>query len=94
MRELAWKDFAGAEGSDLVFETPAGPVALTLVTAAELPASGRAAGSFRLEFRGPFEPILPQAIYRLHLGEESAEMFIVPVGREPKGTLFLLRRHR
>jgi hypothetical protein len=41
---------------------------------------------FRLLFRGPGEPTLPQRIYRLqHDGIGVLEIFIVPVGRDAAG---------
>jgi hypothetical protein len=89
MRELSWDEFAEAEGNIYVVGPEGGPnLEMTLEKAVELPSAGRAAGSFRLEFRGPFEPILPQAIYPFSAGGERFEIFIVPVGREEKGTLY------
>lgn len=88
MRELQWNDFAGAEGTDYQAQVGDDQIDLILETATELPSSGRAGGSFRLEFRGPFEPILEQGIYPFSRGAESLEIFIVPIGREARGTLY------
>ena len=52
------------------------------------PGSSRSAGSFRLEFRGPCDPILPQAIYHFRREAEFADIFIVPVGQDARGTLY------
>jgi hypothetical protein len=44
---------------------------------------------FALDFRGPAEPILPQAVYRLDNGAVGAlEIFIVPVGRTDAGIAY------
>jgi hypothetical protein len=44
---------------------------------------------FSLVFRGPSEPQLPQAIYRLeHAGLGVLEIFIVPIGRDDGGTRY------
>jgi hypothetical protein len=44
---------------------------------------------FRLEFTGPAEPQLPQAIYRLeHATLGALEIFIVPVGRDAASTRY------
>ena len=44
---------------------------------------------FRVEFRGPTEPVLPQRIYRLENEATGAlEIFIVPVGATPDGTRY------
>ena len=85
MRALTWEEFAGAEGT--AYEVAAGEARyqLTLDRAAELPSAGREGGSFRLEFLGPPEPVLPQAIYPFLKGDEEYEIFIVPVAREPVG---------
>ena len=89
MRRLTWDEFAQAEGTTFEVERDGCPrVEMTLEKAAELPSSGREGGSFRLEFRGPFEPILPQAIYRFHGTDECREIFIVPIGREEEGTRY------
>jgi len=88
MQQLAWSDFAGAEGSVFHIDAGDGQIALALETAAELPSSGRVGGSFRLEFRGPVDPVLPQDIYRFHREGESCEIFVVPVGRDESGTLY------
>jgi len=85
---LAWADVSGTEGAVYRVDGEAGPLELTLETAAELPSSGRAEGSFRLEFRGPFEPILPQGTYRFVRDGQSVDIFVVPVGRDAKGTLY------
>jgi hypothetical protein len=62
---------------------------LELVKAEALQGSGREEGAFRLELRGPFEPILPQAIHSLGSeGGAAREIFIVPIGREAEGTRY------
>ena len=44
---------------------------------------------FSLVFRGPSEPVLPQAIYRF-ASERTGPMdvFIVPIGSDPEGSLY------
>ena len=86
MSDLTLDQFADCVGEryDLVLEGEKLP--LTLETAYELPRSVREAGSFRLSWRGPVEPILPQAIYRLERGGEAYEIFIVPIGCDDRGT--------
>ena len=86
--DLSLKDFDGfvGEAYDIVFAD--GTIPVVLEKAQELPRSMRDAGAFRLEWRGPNEPILAQAIYRFQRGEQLFDMFIVPVGRDPSGTLY------
>lgn len=75
--------------SFVLHHAQAGDVELRLVEAkalrAHAPASGRRQG-YSLLFRGPLEPLLPQAIHALSnrtLGE--LRLFLVPVGPEGGG---------
>jgi hypothetical protein len=44
---------------------------------------------FRLVFRGPADPVLPQRIYRLeHEAVGAIEIFIVPIERDETGTSY------
>lgn len=80
-----FEDFVG-EPYEIVFADGTFPIVLE--KAEGLPRSMREAGAFRLEWRGPAEPILAQAIYRFQRGERQFDMFIVPVGRDERGTLY------
>lgn len=85
MRALTWDDFAEAAGSVYTVPFGQGQVELTLDRVAEIASAGRSGGSFRLEFRGPVEPGLPQATYSFALGEETVEIFIVPIASDREG---------
>lgn len=61
---------------------------LTLEKAQQLSDSGREGGSFRLEFLGPADPVLPQAIYRFVKGGAGHDIFIVPVARDAGGVRY------
>ncbi|HEX8668751.1 MAG TPA: hypothetical protein VF727_10320 [Allosphingosinicella sp.] len=86
--DLRLDNFSGAVGERFDLEVEGTALPLVLETAQELPRSMRDAGAFRLEWRGPADPVLPQAIYPFRRGEDSFEMFIVPVGRDARGTLY------
>ena len=88
MTKLSWTDFADAVGTAYQVEADGATYELTLVQATQLTPSIRQEGSFRLEFRGPYEPILPQAIYPLRAGDFECEMFIVPIDRNDAGTFY------
>ena len=91
MKPLVLNDFADAVGAAFLIASGDDTVELTLECADALPVWAPAVETFRLEFRGPFEPILPQAIYTFRReGSEarSFDIFIVPVGREEAGTLY------
>ena len=79
-------DFAVGDAFEATHEGNA--YRLELIEAAALADSAREEGGFRLEFRGPFEPILPQATYELRGDGEPRFIFIVPVGREPEGARY------
>ena len=72
------------------------PIEMTLTRATEIPVSGwrpeEAAEHrkpFSLEFLGPPQFVLPQAIYRFeHGGLETFEIFIVPIGRSAQGVSY------
>lgn len=88
MRELTIDDFAPHVGASYAVEAGGATHALTLEEARPLPASVREAGSFALLFRGPADPVLPQAIYRFSWNGDAAEIFITPVTRDAGGTQY------
>lgn len=46
---------------------------------------GRPRAPFSLVFTGPFEPVMPQRIYRLeHQAVGALELFLVPIGRKER----------
>jgi hypothetical protein len=81
------EDFSVGDSYDVDHDGAVQP--LELIKAEVLPGSSREGGAFRLEFRGPFEPILPQATHALRgEGGDARDIFIVPIGREPEGTRY------
>jgi hypothetical protein len=88
MRELKLEEFEAREGE--AFELVLGERSLDMTLAAVrvLPDTGRKGGAFVLDWKGPYEPVLPQDIYALRHGDEEFEMFIVPVGRDRSGTQY------
>jgi hypothetical protein len=61
---------------------------MTLGNAQALPYSGREGGAFTLEWVGPYEPVLEQGIYSLRSGDETFEIFIVPIARNRDGVRY------
>lgn len=88
MRALTWDEFANATGTAYTVPVREERLELTLTRAEELPSAGRDGGSFRLEFLGPYEPVLPQAIYPFHLDDDAFDIFIVPIERQSAGTRY------
>jgi hypothetical protein len=86
--DLRIEDFGDRVGRSFTVESEEGTLAMTLETAQPLPAGVREAGSFRLIFRGPSEPALPQAIYPFAYEGEAFDIFIVPVARDPNGMFY------
>ena len=80
MRDLTLADFAPLRGTAIEVATAAGAFELVLAGVAELPASPRPGGSFRLEFHGPARDALAQGTYAFRLGSERHDIFIVPIG--------------
>ena len=85
MRDLTLDDFAGNVGQDYSIVFTDGIVPVALEQAQVLPSGQRKGGAFRLQFLGPPEPILPQGIYSFRLGEQSDDIFIVPIGQVENG---------
>lgn len=89
MRELSLDDFRDREGHAFELRLDEDRVLpLTLTRALELPPTARQGGAFTLEWLGPYEPVLPQAIYALRDGDEQFEIFIVPIRQDRDGTRY------
>lgn len=88
MLELRLEEFTGREGDSFEVVLGERTIALTLARAQALPDSGREGGAFTLDWVGPYEPVLEQAIYTFRDGEESFEMFIVPIAQDRDGARY------
>jgi uncharacterized protein DUF6916 len=88
MRELGLDEFMDREGQAFELALDGRSLPFTLARVVPLRPSGREAGAFILEWRGPAEPVLEQAIYTLRQGEDLFEMFIVPLGQDPDGVRY------
>lgn len=88
MRELSLEDFAERVGESFELDAGGSPLRLTLEAASPLGHSPRPGGAFSLLFRGPVDPVLPQAIYPFALGGEAVDIFIVPIASEPAGVQY------
>lgn len=88
MRELRLDEFEGREGEKFELQLDGGGVPLTLAKVQPLPPSGREAGAFVLEWQGPADPVLPQAIYTFRQGEDMFEIFIVPLRKDGEGVRY------
>jgi hypothetical protein len=84
----SWDDFADRIGASFTMEVEGGHCDVVLEQAGLLSQSLRPGGSFRLAFRGPGDPIYPQAIYSLRAPGFDCEIFLVPIARDDKGTLY------
>lgn len=88
MRDLTLADFVPRLGTGFPISAGGESLVLKLQSAQELPSLGRRGGSFRLEFLGPLQPMLPQATYAFKMDDDSVEIFIVPIGQDPRGTRY------
>jgi len=88
LAKLTLETFAPLVGDAFALSEPA-EIELEL---AEASSAGEWPGGrqpFRLLFRGPREPLLPQAIYRLEHAELGAlEIFVVPIRRDGESTTY------
>lgn len=88
MRELTLDEFKAREGESFSLVLGERTIPFSLTAVRTLPESGRKGGAFVLDWKGPYEPVLPQDIYALRHGDEDYEIFIVPVGRDRTGTRY------
>lgn len=90
MRELSFDEFKYREGDsfEVLLNGEDGTVTLTLTRAQELPPTARQGGAFTLDWVGPGEPVLPQAIYTFRDGDQEFEMFIVPLRQDGDGVRY------
>jgi hypothetical protein len=82
---LTFDDFAGHLGKAYDILVGGGRLRVVLDEAQPLPGSPRTGGGFRLVFRGPLQPIIPQGIYPVQRGSETHEIFMVPIAQAPTG---------
>lgn len=72
-------------------EVGGGSLELTLTEASAGPwqPEGEATFAYELVFRGPADPVLAQATYRMtHATLGLLEIFVVPLSRDPEGTTY------
>ena len=89
LRELTLETFEPLVGD--VFAASAAGASVELVLHSALALGGWPGGRqpFSLTFRGPAEPLLAQAIYRLeHALLGALDIFIVPIGPDGDGMLY------
>jgi hypothetical protein len=87
--ELTLATFEPLVGEPFALETGGDSLALVLDTATGLRERPGSRDPFSLVFRGPPEPLLPQAIYALdHATLGRLEIFIVPIGRDATGVSY------
>lgn len=99
MDEQRWLTFGQFEdrvGQPFEVGVPgAAPVAIRLADARESPEpggrgpDGQPRKQFSVIFRGPRDPVLPQATYAVRHDElGDLDLFLVPVGRDDDGTTY------
>jgi hypothetical protein len=88
MRILSFDDFSEKVGASYDVLVDGGALPVTLAELQKLPHAAREGGAFRLVFRGPMDPTLPQAIYPFRHGGDVDDIFIVPIARDQAGTKY------
>jgi hypothetical protein len=88
MRNLSIDDFSTQTGKSYEVIVGGGTLPVRLDEAQPLPGSARQGGGFRLLFRGPFEPQIPQGIYVFRNRGNDDQIFIVPIARDQRGTQY------
>ena len=86
MRNLTLDDFAPHRGKAHEILVNGGRLPAILEEVQGLPGGVRQGGAFRLVFRGPHQPVLPQGMYNIQRGSETYEMvFMVPIAQVQQG---------
>ena len=86
LEELGPGDFQPRVGHRFTVVQNEGDLGLELVNVQTLPAHSRRQEPFKLLFRGPRQPVLPQRIYTLaHADLGQLVIFLVPVQGGPAG---------
>lgn len=87
--KLTCDDFARYVGESFTVALDDGEETLSLIEAKPLGAGRRDGGAFSLLFRGPPEPHLAQATYRMVCRElGTLELFLVPIAPDADGPLY------
>ncbi len=87
--ELTLETFEPYVGDAFTIAAEPASIDLVLDAAAALGEWPGGRQPFDLRFRGPHEPMLAQAIYRLeHASLGALEIFIVPIGRDAESTTY------
>ena len=86
MAQLTLVDFTVGDRFDMEVAGTGYPV--ELIDASPLIESGREGGSFRIEFRGPYEPAFQQGTFLFRRDGEAHEIFVTAIGRDQSGTRY------
>ena len=85
VEDMAFSHFSGRVGMSFTVSVLDQSLELVLAAAQALPGSPRPGGAFRLEFRGPADPVLTQATFPFEIDEDRFEIFVTPLGPDLKG---------
>ncbi|HEY0326090.1 MAG TPA: hypothetical protein VGC46_08965 [Allosphingosinicella sp.] len=88
MADLTIDDFLPWVDHACEATAPDGQVTMTLVDAQPLPHAQRDGGGFRLEFKGPAEPVLGQSIMMVTGPAGTHEIFLVPIAQDSSATRY------
>ncbi len=88
MNLLTIQDFAAWVGRDCRVTAGEVEIEMKLLAVEPVAGSSREGGGFRLEFLGPYEPVLPQATMEVAGPDAAYDIFMVPNARTADGTRY------
>ncbi len=88
VEDVTFSHFSGRVGRSFEVNVGGHSLAMVLDEAQALPGSPRAGGAFRLEFFGPADPVLAQGIFPFEIDSDRFEIFVTPLARDARGTLY------
>jgi hypothetical protein len=82
------EDFRDSVGETFEVDARGERISMVLDDYCDLPAGIREHGCFRLRFRGPSDPLVPQGLYSFERRGAAYEIFVVPIAQDPKGATY------
>lgn len=88
MQDPSIEDFARLRDADCQVGSGDVRLPMRMLSAEPIAGSPRTQGGFRLEFLGPADPVLEQAIMSVAWPSATYDIFMVPIARDARGTRY------
>ena len=82
------EDFRDSVGETFDVDVDGEKLSFVLDDFQDLPKGIRDHGCFRLRFRGPSDPLIPQGLYSFAREGSAYDIFIVPIAQDQQGSTY------